>query len=118
MLATSLLGFVILRRAGRRGLSRLRAAVDGIAMNEGAARGPEHLLTIVAGVLLVVPGFLTDLVGAALLIPAVRRLCGNAVQRWLYRRRPGDPSAVDLAPGEWTQVPDREIPNHSNRPRE
>jgi UPF0716 protein FxsA len=118
MFATSLLGFVLLRRAGRSGLANLRAAVDGIAMNEGSPRGSEHLLTIVAGVLLVVPGFLTDLVGAALLIPAVRRLCGNTARRWLRRRQPGDPSTVDLTPDEWRQIPDREISNPSNRPHE
>ena len=86
MLVTSLIGFVVLRRAGRSGLNRLRTAMDGIEASEGAGRGPESLLTIVAGVLLVVPGFLTDLVGAALLIRPVRRLCGNAVRRWLNRR--------------------------------
>ena len=118
MLVTSLLGFVILRRAGRSGLAHLRAAVDGIQMNEGTRLGPEHLLTIVAGLLLIVPGFLTDLVGATLLIPAVRHLCGSTVRRWLHRRQPSDPSTVDLTPGEWTQVPDREISNHSSRRRE
>ena len=117
MLATSLLGFVLLRRAGRSGLAHLRAAMDGIELKD-RRREPEHLLTIVAGVLLVVPGFLTDLMGAALLIPAVRRLCGNAAQRWLRRRQPGDPSTVDLAPDEWTRVPDREISNHSKGRRE
>jgi UPF0716 protein FxsA len=118
LLATSLLGFVILRRAGRSGLHHLRAAVDGIKINEAAGRGSGHLLTIVAGLLLIVPGFLTDLLGAALLIRPVRRLCSNAVQRWLHRRQPGGPSTVDLAPDEWTQVPDREISNDSNRRRD
>ena len=118
MLATSLLGCLVLRRAGHSGLAHLRAAVDGIEMNESARHGPEHLLTIVAGLLLVVPGFLTDVVGATLLIRPVRRLCGRAVWRWLHRRQPGDPSTVDLTPGEWTQVPDREISNHSGRRRE
>jgi UPF0716 protein FxsA len=118
MLATSLLGFVLLRRAGRSGLAHLRAAMDGLDVDESHRRGPEHLLTIVAGVLLVVPGFLTDLVGAALLMPAVRRLCGNTARHWLHRRQPGGPSTVDLAPGEWRQVPDREISNDSSRRRE
>ena len=118
MLVTSLLGFVILRRAGRSGLAHLRAAVDGIQLNEGARLGPEHLLTIVAGLLLVVPGFLTDLVGAALLIPAVRRLCGDVARRWLGSRQPGDPLTVDLEPDEWKQVPDREISDRSKGHRE
>jgi UPF0716 protein FxsA len=117
MLATSLVGFGLLRRAGRSGLVHLRAAMDGIEVNEDTRRGPEHLLTIVAGVLLVVPGFLTDLAGAALLVPAVRRLCGNVARRWLTRRRPGEPQVIDLAPGEWTQVSNRKISNRPKRSR-
>src|SRR6478609_10335883 len=47
MLATSLLGFLLLRRAGRSGLAHLRTAMDGIEVKEGRQRGPEHLLRIV-----------------------------------------------------------------------
>jgi UPF0716 protein FxsA len=118
MLATTLLGFLVLRRAGRSGLVHLRAAVDGIEVEEGSRRGPDDLLTIVAGVLLVLPGFLTGLAGMALLIRPVRGLCSNAVRRWLHRPHPADRSTVDLAPGEWTQVPDRDISNHSNPRRD
>ena len=118
MLATSLLGFVLLRRTGRRGLANLRAAVDGIQVNDGSRRRPEDLLTIVAGLLLFLPGFLTDLAGMALLIRPVRSFCGNAIRRWLHRADPADRSTVDLAPGEWKRVPDREISNHSNPRRD
>jgi UPF0716 protein FxsA len=65
------------------------------------------LLTVLAGLLLFLPGFLTDLVGLALLIGPVRRWCGGAVR-----------STVDLAPGEWVQMPDRELSNHSDRRRD
>ena len=54
----------MLRRAGRGGIARFRVAVAdtdvaGIQANTGG------FLTVLAGLLLFLPGFLTDLVGAA-----------------------------------------------------
>lgn len=120
MLASSLAGFLLLRRAGRAGLERLRVAMgdaDPAAIDAANAGG---LLTVLAGMLLFLPGFLTDLIGLALLIGPVRRWCGGAARRWLRRSDPADRSTLDLAPGEWRQVldraPDRELSNHS-KPR-
>jgi UPF0716 protein FxsA len=120
MLASTLAGFLVLRRAGRGGLARLRVAMDGV--NVGDRAGIEAhaggLFTVLAGLLLFLPGFLTGLVGLALLIGPVRRWCGSAVREWLRRRHPPDRSTVDLAPGEWAQLPDRELSNHSNQRRD
>ena len=68
------------------------------------------LLTVLAGLLLFLPGFLTDLVGVALLIGPVRRWCGRTFRRWVRRRNPADRSTIDLAQGEWHQLPERELP--------
>ena len=124
MLASTLAGFLMLRRAGRDSLARLRAAMDRNAA--GASADIENhaggLLTVLAGLLLFLPGFLTDLVGLALLIGPVRRRLRTVLQRWLRHRHPADRSTVDLAPGEWVQVPDgvpdRELSNHSDRRRD
>jgi UPF0716 protein FxsA len=107
MLATTLAGFLVLRRAGRGGIARFRVAVAdtdvaGIQANTGG------FLTVLAGLLLFLPGFITDLIGAALLIGPVRRWCGKTFRQWV-RRRSGDPSTIDLAPGEWAQLPDRDL---------
>ena len=40
------------------------------------------LLVVLAGLLLFLPGFLTDLVGVALLIAPVRRWCGRTFRLW------------------------------------
>jgi UPF0716 protein FxsA len=111
MLATTLTGFLVLRRAGRGGIARFRVAVAdsdvaGFQANTGG------FLTILAGLLLFLPGFLTDLAGAVLLIGPVRRWCGQAFRRWVRRRNPGDRSTIDLAPGEWQHLPDPELPRH------
>jgi UPF0716 protein FxsA len=114
MLGTTLAGSLVLRQAGRGGLARFRVAVadTGIAGVEANTGG---FLTVLAGLLLFLPGFLTDLIGAVLLIGPVRRWCGRTVRSWLRRRDPGDRSTIELRPGEWQQVPDRELPDRSDR---
>ena len=112
MLATTLAGFLVLRQAGRGSIARFRVAVaDSDVAGFQAHTG--GFLTVLAGLLLFLPGFLTDLAGAALLIRPVRRWCGQTFRRWVRRRHPGDPSTIDLAPGEWRHVPDRELPRKS-----
>jgi UPF0716 protein FxsA len=84
VLATSLLGAWMLRNAGLRAWRGLRDA--GMT---GQRPGPEvtqGLLGLLSGVLLVLPGFLTDLVGVALLAPPVRRVAGRGAQRVVERR--------------------------------
>jgi UPF0716 protein FxsA len=109
VLATTLGGFLLLRRAGRGGIARFRVAVAdtdiaGIQANTGG------FLTILAGLLLFLPGFITDLIGLALLAGPVRRWCGRTFRTWVRRRTPGDLSTIDLKPDEWQQMPDRELP--------
>jgi UPF0716 protein FxsA len=114
MLATTLAGFLVLRRAGRSRIARFRVAVAdtdvaGIQANTGG------FLTVLAGLLLLLPGFITDLIGIAMLLGPVRRWCGRTFRLWVRRRTPGERSTIDLAPGEWQQVTDRELPSNSPR---
>src|SRR5262245_41140393 len=71
-IATSIVGMLLLRRFGRADLDRLRTAFarDGVRALHLEAPG---VATMVSGILLIFPGFITDLLGAALLLPAVRR---------------------------------------------
>ena len=68
---SAIAGVALMRRQGLQALERLRASVE----RGGDPVGPiaHGALILVAGVLLVVPGFFTDAVGLLLLIPAVRR---------------------------------------------
>jgi UPF0716 protein FxsA len=107
MLATSLAGILVLRRAGRARIARFRVAVadtdiTGIEAHTGG------FLTVIAGLLLFLPGFLTDLIGAVLLIGPVRRWCAATFRRIVRSRSPSRNSVIDLAPSEWRQVPERE----------
>jgi UPF0716 protein FxsA len=104
MLATTVAGFVVLKQAGRSRLANFGAAVTGSDTTEFEANAGSFL-GILAGILLFLPGFLTDLAGAALLLPPVRRACAARFQT-LVKSRTGSRSVVDLEPDEWHQVPD------------
>lgn len=72
VLGTGVLGVAILRRQGLQSAGRLRAGMASLR-NPLAAAGSDAL-RMLAGVLLVLPGFLTDALGLLLLIPPVRLL--------------------------------------------
>jgi UPF0716 protein FxsA len=119
LLATTIAGFLVLRRAGRGRLARFRATVaeSDIASFEANTAG---FLTVLAGILLFLPGFLTDLAGALVLLRPVRRRCAAALRQAVMgsARTGGRGSLVDLAPDEWKQEPDRgprREPDKSNR---
>ncbi|MBX9777853.1 MAG: FxsA family protein [Xanthobacteraceae bacterium] len=114
-LATSILGLLILRRSGRGDLDRFRDAFrrDGLrAIHlESPGLGP-----ILGGILLLFPGFITDLLGASLLVPAIRRrLRGLIARARETHRRQRDPSVIDLTRKEWHQVSEKPI--KEGRPR-
>ncbi len=91
----------------RQGMSAMRRASESIASGRppvGAA--VDGLFLGVAALLLITPGFLSDILGLALLVPPVRRLVAGAVLRRLldggavvvYReqnRWPGEPPGND-----------------------
>lgn len=113
-IATSVVGVLLLRRSGRSDLDRFRAAFaqDGIRAVHLESPGVAAML---GGILLVFPGFITDLLGAALLVPPLRQWLSRklAQARQNRRRRQRDDHIIDLAPSEWQQIPDQ----RRDRPR-
>ncbi|HEY7884001.1 MAG TPA: FxsA family protein [Cellvibrionaceae bacterium] len=77
---TAVVGVILLRWQGL--VTLLRARERMAAGQMPAQEMLEGLLLAIGGVLLLVPGFFTDAVGFALLIPPVRRL----IYRWLKLR--------------------------------
>jgi UPF0716 protein FxsA len=104
-LATSIAGIMLLRRSGRADLDRMRRSFTQDGWRAIHLETP-GLATALGGLLLVFPGFITDLLGAALFLPAFRRWAAAALGK-TARVRPADNSVIDLAPGEWHQIPDR-----------
>ena len=77
---TAIVGASLTRLEGWRTLSRIQAALAQDMMP--ADEMVDGVLIFAAGLVLITPGFLTDALGFALLIPTTRRL----IKRSLWRR--------------------------------
>lgn len=84
LIVDSLLGAWLLRNQGRSVWRQLTAELDAGRMP--AREVVDGAFVIVGGVLLLTPGFLTDIVGVAMLVPPTRRLFGTWVFGLLTRR--------------------------------
>lgn len=81
VVATAVLGVVVLRRQGNRMLSRLQEALAAgrAPADDGTlAAGP---MVVLAAMLLILPGLMTDVAGLLLLIPGIRRLVARRIGR-------------------------------------
>ena len=115
MILISLAGVLVLRHAGGGAVTRLRMAagrgtVRGIAL-DGPGAG-----TAVGGILMVIPGFITGVLGFLMVLPATREwLTGTTLRHFTQRPRTPPPGTIDLAPDEWRQLPDAELPPRRRR---
>ncbi len=107
LIGASVAGGLILRHAGGHHVQRMHAAMrDGFARQDFTALRIDGLggLTLLGGLLLAIPGFITGFVGLlVLLVPAWRAL------REALGRRPPETRAdgvVDLDPEQWRRVDD------------
>src|SRR5690606_21612774 len=103
---TAVLGVAIMRRQG------LGVVLDSRAMMERgevpARQFADMMMIGVAGLLLVIPGFVTDIFGFALLVPPIRGWLYNWMSRNMvvvttYRpSQPGQaPKSIDLDEGDY-----------------
>jgi UPF0716 protein FxsA len=84
LIAVSMVGAWLVKREGLATLERVRRRVDA-----GEVPGRElvdGLLVLLAGVLLITPGFLSDVVGILLLLPPVRAVVRASAVRLFARR--------------------------------
>jgi UPF0716 protein FxsA len=113
VLLISFFGVLVLRHAGAGQVTRLRTAAGGdfrtIALGGGSAG------TALGGILLVIPGFVTGVLGFLMIMPATRDwLVQTALRLFLDRPRQPPPGTIDLSPDEWQSLPD---PDASRRRR-
>ena len=104
ILAGSLCGALILRHAGSGHVARIRVAMDNgsfAALQTDAGGG----FMLLAGILLLIPGFITDIVALVLLVGSLRHAFVGAAPRQ-------EVGVVDLTPEQWHQVPDPSLPDH------
>ncbi|WOJ96508.1 FxsA family protein [Congregibacter brevis] len=94
VLATFVLGLAILRAQGMEIVNKLRAAQGGGAVLPQQLLADELALGL-AGLLLIVPGLITDVVAVLVLFGPLRRklfaALGGSTQHSAHQSRPGDP---------------------------
>lgn len=115
---TAILGTYLVRSQGLSELNRLRSSFSDLRdPTEPLAHGA---MILFSGALLLTPGFFTDAVGFALLVPAVRRAILTylrsriTVETFEYgvpprRQPPGDPTIIE---GEFEELPSEQRPTH------
>ncbi len=107
ILAGMLAGGLVLRHAGGGHIARVRGALDHGSFTALQADGSGGAI-LLAGILLLIPGFITDIVALWLLIGAV---FGD------NRPAPRNDGVVDLEPEQWQHVPDPMLPNRHDDKR-
>src|SRR5438045_4057371 len=118
-LGTSLVGVWLLKRCGREKLNQFGAALQQHGVRAIHLESP-GLAPMIGGILLVIPGFITDLVGALMFAPPLRRWAAAAVRRvwqkrqW-QRRDPHTPAVIDLAPDQYQEMPKDKIDDRRSR---
>jgi UPF0716 protein FxsA len=94
--ATTACGFLLLGKASRDTLQQLNARPEnGLTV---ILLGPARIL---AAVLLILPGFLSDLIGLVLAIPLFGQIFSTTISR---KYAPQRPDFVDLDATEWRQT--------------
>lgn len=113
VLASAVAGSLLLRHQGLGAMARARAEIE-------AGRDPSRQLAhgamiVTAAVLLIVPGFLTDIAGLLLFLPPVRDLAWTALKSRItvvsgFGMRRQRERTIDLDAGDFSRGPDPESP--------
>ncbi|MFF4035913.1 FxsA family membrane protein [Streptomyces sviceus] len=85
LVAGFVLGSVVIKRAGRRAFQNLNEALQRGGAPSGSGSGGNGLMML-GGLLLMIPGLLSDAVGLLLLIPPVQKAVGRYAERTFDRR--------------------------------
>lgn len=106
LVADSIVGAWLLKREGRRALAALGGAFGSGRMP--AREIADGMLILVGGVLMLTPGFLSDVLGIVCILPLTRPLARGALTRFVAARLVVLPAGGIAAGG---------VPPHAARPR-
>ena len=84
VISSGIAGTWLMRQQGLALMQRIQSALASGQMPAGTLL--DGALIIAGGILLLTPGFCTDLVGASMLIPGTRRQWRRWLERWLSRQ--------------------------------
>lgn len=116
LILSSMAGMALLRRQGLATARRVQAdmqsgVMPGLSLFDAACLA-------VAGLLLALPGFVTDILALLLLMAPVRRLIGRRLQRHLVRAPATAPDGAPVIDGDWVVVKEEaDPPDHKSLPR-
>jgi UPF0716 protein FxsA len=118
MLATTMAGLLVLRWAGRGRIAVFRNVSNGgmRGVEAGIQANPDGFLVILGGILLVLPGFITDAIGLLLLLEPIRHWCVRPFRRTMAPHGRPEDAVVDLNAGEWQELPDRRLEDRHGKP--
>jgi len=108
VLAGSLAGVLVLRHAGGSHIARVRVALGdgGVTAMKADSDG---FIILLAGILLLIPRLISDVLGLLLLIAPLRRQFAAFVGT--SGAPPHLDDVVDLEPEQWRRMPDPEMPD-------
>jgi UPF0716 protein FxsA len=96
MLGTSALGGWLLRHQGSRAWRTFRSDLD--ARRPPGSSATDGLLILVGGIFMLVPGFVSDVIGLVLILPPTRRVGRGMLQRAVERRLTSDAATTLFGP--------------------
>lgn len=114
MVATSVLGVFLLNREWKKAWGALAESLRSGQLPSGQMA--DATLILLGGVFLVLPGLLSDVVGAVLLLPFTRPFVRAAVSWWATRTLQRSGAAPVVIKGEASDEPEPMIPGIVNRP--
>jgi len=100
VVATSFLGIMLLKGGASLLFSQVVRSGGVVLMSGDAARS--GLMTAFAGLLLAIPGYVTDVIALVLLVPALKGLFARGGVT-TAGPRPTPPGVVDLDPQDWRE---------------
>jgi UPF0716 protein FxsA len=105
LLAGFVLGLALIGRGGRAAMAAVNETARSRQVGKTTVTG--GFLTVVAGVLLMIPGFITDVAALALLLPPVRTLVRQRTQAWAQRQSASIQvvNLSDMPVGTWDGAP-------------
>lgn len=119
VLVMAIAGMAVVRHQGAGAALRLREAMERVA--DPSEPMAESAMILLAGLLLLLPGFFTDVIGLLLLIPPLRRGIWRYVRRNVrvqtfaesgHSREPHRPGII--IDGEFEEIDPSQRPTHGN----
>jgi UPF0716 protein FxsA len=86
LVAGLVLGSVVIKRAGRRAFQNLNEALQRGGAPSRSSNGGGNGLMMLGGLLLMIPGLISDVVGLLLLVPPVQKALSRYAERTMDRK--------------------------------